>query len=80
VSHGWLIGRGSSKALPFPAHSKVVEAQDERLCERARQRQPELGRVDEWHVVVDQEVVEADRRDRPAKRLERHAVVPRGEA
>ena len=24
VSHGWLSGRGDSRARPFPAHSKVT--------------------------------------------------------
>ena len=47
---------------------------------RARHVQSKARRVDERHVVVDQEVMQSDRRDRPPECLERHPVVPRGEA
>ena len=37
------------------------------------------GPVHVRHVVVDQQVVQADRSDRPAQGLERHPVIPRRE-
>ena len=49
------------------------------LCDRAADLEPEGRRVDERDVVVDEQVVQPDRGDRPAQRLERHRVVARGE-
>ena len=92
MSHGWLSGRGSSSARPLPAHSivaatstagqraELVEPEAQRALDRAADLEPPARRVDERHVVVDEEVVETRRRDRPSQRLERHRVVPRREA
>ena len=59
------------------ARAKLVEGQRERLLDRPAQLEPPRRGVDERDVVVDQEVVESDRRDRPAESLERQCVVAR---
>ncbi len=55
TSHGWLTGRGDSRARPLPAHSsvtgrvtrwaapKVGQAQRQRLRDRAVERQPPVA-------------------------------------
>ena len=91
VSHGWETGRGSSRARPLPAHSivtgdghgrrapQLVERQHHRTLHRAADLEPPRRRVDRRDVVVDEQVVQADRRDRPAQRLQRHPGVARSE-
>ena len=72
----------------MPAHSIVTSSSTagrarrsssekrERPRRRARSTvSAKLGRVDDRDVVVDQQVVQPDRRDRVAERLERHPVV-----
>ena len=54
---------------------EVVERELERPRDEPADRQLEPRRVDERDVVVDQQVVQPDRRDRVAERLERHPVV-----
>ena len=76
---------------PLPAHSivtatstdwprtQVVERQRLRPFHQAADVEPPCGRVDIRDVVVREEVVQADRREVPAQRLERYAVIPRCE-
>ena len=59
------------------AVTKVLEPQRELAL--ACDRETPGRRVDDRHVVVDQQVVQADRRDGKAQRLERHPVVARRE-
>ena len=54
-------------------------ARRELVVDRSVDGQPPRRRVHVRDVVVDQQVVEADRRDRLAERFERHPVVPRCE-
>ena len=61
------------------AGAKLVQGERQRRGDEAIDLQPVRGRLDRGDVVVRQEVVEARRRDRVAKRLERHRVVPCGE-
>ena len=68
--HGRLDGR---------ARAKLLERKRERALDEAVELQPPGRGIDVGNVVVRQQVVQADRRDVPAQRLERHAVVPRGE-
>ena len=89
-SHGWLSGRVSNIARPLPAHSSVTgivtagrarssSRREARSAGRSRRASSgPRGRVDERHVVVDQHVVHAGRRDVGPHRLERHAVVAGG--
>ena len=58
---------------------EVVEPERERRPHAAIDGETPRPRVDRGHVVVDEEVVEADRRQVVPERLERHPVVPRGE-
>ncbi len=62
------------------AHAELVEAERQRTLDGAPDLEPPRFRLDERDVVVDQQVVQPDGRDRPAERLERHRVVARGEA
>ena len=59
---------------------EVVQGEREWTLDRPFDLEPPGGGVDERHVVVDEQVVQPDRRDRPAQRLERHRVVPRRQA
>ena len=88
-SHGWLIGRGLSRARPFPAHSIVtrsvrarqgldfMERQGVRPLDRAANLEPPCRWIDVRNVEVDQQVVQAGWRHVVAQRLERHAPVAR---
>ena len=66
--HGDLDGR---------ARAEVVERQRERALDEPADLQPPRGGIDLRDVVVDEEVVQADRRDVPAERLEWQRVVAR---
>ena len=59
---------------------QLVERQGRGTRDRPGQLEPERLGVDERYVVVDEEVVEPHRRDRPAEGLQRHPVVSRGQA
>ena len=86
-SQGWLTTCGSTCTRPFPAHSIVTATSTAGRARRSssesesgRSTRPPTSsrhdrRVDVRDVVVREEVVEPDRRDVPAERLERHAVV-----
>ena len=67
------------RALDGRPRSKLVERELERPLDRAADVEPPGVRVDDRNVVVDQQVVQPDRRDRIVERLERHAVVARRE-
>ena len=71
---GALHRRGELEHGP---RAEVVEREIERPL--AANGDPPRLRVDVRHVVVDQEVVQAERRDRVAQRLERQPVVSRRE-
>ena len=58
--------------------AQVVEPERRRLVDGAADLELPGDRVDERDVVVDEQVVEPHRRDRPAERLQRHRVVARG--
>jgi len=58
---------------------QLVQRQRERSLDQTSELEPPLGRVHVRNVEVDQQVVEAERRELVAQRLERHAVVPGGE-
>ncbi len=64
------------RELDRGTRAQLVEGEGERALHGAAELEPPARRVDERDVVVDQEVVEPDRRDRPAERFERHRVVP----
>ncbi len=69
---GALHRRGELHRRPRP---QVGERQHEGTRDAPADGERPRVRVDRGDVVVDQEVVEADGRHRPAQRLERHAVV-----
>src|SRR3954470_1068884 len=60
--------------------SQVVHRQRERSLDAPVDAELVSGVVDRGHVEVDEDVVHADRRDRPAERLERDAGVAQREA
>src|SRR5438094_512261 len=57
------------------ARLDVVQAQAQRTVDMAADRELPGARVDHWDVEVDQQIVQADRRDRVVQRLERHRVI-----
>ncbi len=85
-SHGWLSGPRLEHRPPVAgalerhgrrhggSGPKVVEGKPHGLSEAGELEGP-CGGIDERHVVVDQQVVHAGRRDVGEHRLERHAVV-----
>ena len=60
--------------------AELVEGVSRGCADRPAHFETPRGGIDERNVVVDEEVVEPDRGDRPAKRLERHRMVPCREA
>ncbi len=77
----------TSVAGALHRHRELDRGESAELLERERQRpldepadlEPPGAGIDIGDVVVREQVVEADRRDVPAQRLERHRVVPRRE-
>ncbi len=61
------------------ARLDVVQAQAQRAVDIAADHELPRACVDHWDVEVDQQVVQADRRDWVVQRLERHRMVARGE-
>src|SRR4051794_20854158 len=61
------------------ARFQVVEGEHERAFDEAADLEPPRPDVDRRDVEVDEQVVQADRRDRLAEELEREAVVARRE-
>ena len=61
------------------ARAQLVQRQRERPLDVAAELEPPPIRIDERDVVVGEQVVEPDRSDVVAKRLERHSVIPRSE-
>ena len=59
--------------------ANLVQRQRERALDEPVHPEPPARSVDLGYVVVRQQVVEPDRRDVPAERLERQRVVPGGE-
>ena len=92
VNHGWLTGRGVSRARPLPAHSNVTvcvtwgrprrscEVEGERSGHRAVDPQSVRLRVDGRDVVVDEHVVQPRRAHVVTQHLEREPVVAGGQA
>ena len=92
TSHGWLMGRGESRARPLPAHSMRHGDGPRGRPSRSAQlqgqaagpRSPPISRRQaRWSTsgmskCVEQ-VVQAGRRDVVAERLERHAAIARRE-
>ncbi len=73
---GALHRHGNLDSRP---RAEVVEREGDRSFDQAADLEPPRRSVDVRNVEVREEVVEPDRRDVPAQRLERHAVVARGE-